>query len=106
MDLRVSPQTGFAPLVVQALLLVWDPQHVLLCPQFALVWAVLGDPGPEGVSTFPGDSCGSDGPLLHAPRARLLLLRRAGEYVVVASMADQGVALSDRATVQVIGKGE
>jgi hypothetical protein len=104
LELRVSPRTGFAPLHVRAQVLAHDRRGALTCPQFALTWNLRDQPGDS--SSFPGDYCGEGGPRLHAPRARLLPLRTPGEWVIAAAMADQGVALSARETVLVLGRTE
>ena len=104
LTLAVSPKTGFAPLYVLATVRAIDEAGVLECPQFNLTWGIDGEPGDS--SSFPGESCWAGGPRVQAPRPRLLSLHRPGEYLIVASMADHGVALSDTARVQVIGRTE
>lgn len=104
LTLTVSPNVGFAPLNVLASIRVVDERRVLVCPQFNIAWGVTDEPAES--SGFPGDSCWEDGPRVHSPRPRILSLRYPGEYLIVASMADSGVSLSDRATVSVHGRTE
>lgn len=104
LKLTVSPSVGFAPLNVLASIRVVDDRRVLVCPAFNLVWGIKDEPAES--SGFPGDSCWEDGPRVHSPRPRILSLRYPGEYLIIASMADQGVSLSDRATVSVHGRTE
>lgn len=107
LSLRVHPQAGIAPLDVRAVILVLDPERILDCPVYSILWTRQGDTEAEGKSGFAGDvACGPNGPLIHAPRPRPIRLYRPGEWVIHASMADHGLTLHDRQTVQVIGRGE
>lgn len=107
LKLSVSPRSGIAPLTVQASIRVIDPEpRKLLCPQFTLL-AKVGDEPPDYTSGFAGDvRCAGEGPRVHAPRPRLIPLRRAGEWVIHASLADHGLTLHDRQTVTVLGRAE
>jgi hypothetical protein len=102
LTLQVTPQAGFAPLVVLAQVRALDPLAELLCPTFHLL-AQLGDEPPDYASGFPGDAACGATPRIHAPRPRLIALRRPGLWEIRASMDDQGRALRTTQTVNVMG---
>ena len=103
LTLSVAPQVGIAQAMVSARIRVVDEARLLRCPQFELRWGIRDEPSES--SGFQGDYCGAEGgPRVHSPLPRRLALRTPGEYDIHATMADQGVSLHDRATVNVIGR--